>query len=272
MKTLLFTLSAASLLALPMKAEQVIGVTGQTTEIPLVDGHAPLHIKQWHEEGNLNIMGHDKASIIVLIDEFDSGNEDRDSATVRYDEKTGRLSVFLRGDLDESDLSYFVPSNSSAEIKNSDGDIEVSGIAGTIEISADDGDIVLTDVGGSIEVRTDDGDIEITGVSGSLVAHSDDGDFEVVVEKENTLQIASLATEDGDIDLILPPDFSGHLAASTADGDFSSDFTLNMGRTGQSLTSNRGLFKVAGQIGPEGSDGCRLSITTSDGDISIRKH
>lgn len=271
MKSLLYTLSAFSLLPLSLTAEQVIGVTANRTEIPLTEGHAPLIIQQWHEEESLTVTGHDKASIIVVIEEFDTEDEDRDSATIRYDEKTGRLRASLRGDLDESGLSFFVPPNTSVELKNSDGDVEVSGIEGNIEISASDGDVVLSKVAGSIEIRADDGDIEIAGISGSLVAHSDDGDVTIEIGPGNTLEMASIASEDGDIDLLLPADFSGHLAASTADGDFSSDFSLNMASTGELSRSSRGLFKVAGHIGSAPSEGGRLAVATSDGNITIRK-
>ena len=276
MKTLIYTLTTASLFAFSLNAEQVISVTDHVTEIPLVEGHAPLHIQQWHEDGDLQITGHDKASIIVEITDFDSSKEDRDSAAIRYDEKTGRLRVSLRGDLDESDLSYFVPINSSVELKNSDGDVAISQIEGTIEVSADDGDIVMDQVAGSIEVRTDDGDISATGISGSLVAHSDDGDVELSVESGKGLEMASIASEDGDIDLLLPADFSGQLAASTADGDFSCDFPVLMERYHKApgindKNSRSGLFKVAGLIGPDDSSDTRLSLATSDGDITIRK-
>ena len=271
MKAFLNTLACCSLLSLSLTGEQVVEVSNQSTEIPLASGSAPLLIQQWSDDGSLVIIAHDKAKAIVVIDEFDRENEDKDSATISYDDKSGRLRVRLRGDLDESDLTYYVPANTSAELKCSDGDVLIEGIEGTIEISADDGDINLKDIGGSIVARADDGDITISGISGSLVAHSDDGDVEVSLEKGDKLTIASLASEDGDIDLELPADFNGTLAASTVDGDFSSDFPIDMSASSKGSTLKKGLFKVAGRIGPPGSKGTQLAITTSDGNISIRK-
>ncbi|MDG2166714.1 MAG: DUF4097 family beta strand repeat-containing protein [Opitutales bacterium] len=271
MKAFHSLLTTSTFLSIPLLGEQVIEVSNQSTEIPLVSESIPLLIEQWSDDANISILAHDKASVIVVIEEFDARNDDKDTASVRFDDKSGRLRVNLRGDLDESDLTYFVPVNTSAELKCSDGDIRIEGINGNIEISADDGDIELKEIGGSIVAKASNGDIIISRISGSLVAHSEDGDVEVALGQEDRLTIASLASEDGDIDLELPADFNGTLAASTADGDFSSDFPIDMSAPSKGSTLKKGLFKVAGRIGPPGPDDAQLAMATSDGNITIRK-
>ena len=160
-------------------------------------------------------------------------------------------------------------------LKTSDGDIEVGALAGTeIVLNTSDGDIrVETLEAQTLDIETSDGDLDLgTVVARRIHARTSDGDIRIHrLDGE-----AEVRTSDGDIRLDA---YHGPtLVARTSDGDITIDELI----AGQSrIRSSEGtivLRRVEGALEASGSDTDirvtlfkpgKVLLTTSDGDITI---
>ena len=121
------------------------------------------------------------------------------------------------------------------KMRTSDGNIEAENIQGAVWASTSDGNITAHNIGGTAELKTSDGDIHVSEVSAGTTASTSDGNITITKVKG----IIRAKTSDGDINF---QDLDGALTASTSDGNIKGNI--------QRLTKE-------------------LSAHTSDGNISI---
>jgi hypothetical protein len=175
------------------------------------------------------------------------------------------------GDYAYMDVTVRMPAGLRLELRDSSGDLEVSGLANGLELKDSSGDIRLHDLAGAVEVTDTSGDINVHSIAGDLTVHSDSsGDINVDDVKGTA---AVLEDSSGDVslrhiagDARVDRDSSGdivfidigHDAAVGVDGsgDISADgvkgnFTVGSKSSGGGEIQQRG---VGGQVSlpPEG--------------------
>ena len=178
-------------------------------------------------------------------------------------------------------------------IKNTSGDIRLRGIEGYVDLSSTSADILLDDVKGDVEFRSTSGDSEIYWVVGNLYITKTSGDLRIeecsgdvdinttsgdiyVRQEEGALFVSSssgdvricsqvrngdrfeVETISGDITFEVPAEIEGEIKLETISGSIESELVFERSRYGKR--------KVEGRIG---SNGPRLELSSSSGDISL---
>lgn len=122
------------------------------------------------------------------------------------------------------DLEITVPDDVAIELKDSSGDIEISGTAG-LSIRDSSGDIEIEDVHGLVTLEDSSGDVEVERLDGDLVVeHDSSGDLRgrditgsVLVKKDSS---GDIRFRDVQSDMVVERDSSGDIVADTVGGDF----------------------------------------------------
>lgn len=79
------------------------------------------------------------------------------------------------------DVRVRVPAELMLVLRDSSGDLDVTGIAAGLELTDSSGDISLRDIGGVVTLTDSSGDIELRGLDGSITIESDSsGDIDLV--------------------------------------------------------------------------------------------
>lgn len=233
--------------------DELLQVRQRTTEVE-VGVQANLFVSLRIVDGDIEVIGEERDTVSVTIDDFNSGREDYNQAVIDYDAEAGTLKFRLRKDLQESDVYLRVPMNVSLRLKTVDGDIEVAGVRGEIDASATDGDVLLEDV------------------AGGVVAYSVDGDLTVSLARVPLIGPMSLATNDGDILFFMPENLNAAVRISTIDGDFECDLPLTLS---SNADGNRSIYRNnddgVNLEGSVGNGGPLVSLKTIDGDIELKK-
>jgi len=186
------------------------------------------------------------------------------------------------------------------EIRVDDGDVQLKDIAGErTVVRGEDGDVNIEKLTGDLTVMMDDGDLtlvacdlrscRVEGEDGNVTARQSGGSFDITVDDGNVVlertkaQELKINTADGDIevDLLAGPTLDGELR--TDDGDIRIDFEKGFPVSFQATADEADYIEVdlediesykedrrskSGSI--NGGMG-RLSVLTSDGDITIRE-
>jgi hypothetical protein len=146
-------------------------------------------------------------------------------------------------------------------LKTVDGDIRLSQIQGAIQAKTTDGRIDLKDIGGRVQAETVDGRMAVAGALRELRLKSIDGNIRVdcsstsVMEKEWEIR-----TTDGDVDILLPGNFSADLSLQTGDGRILTEIPA-------AVTKETSKKRLEGKLN---GGGYLFSIRTGDGQISLR--
>lgn len=78
------------------------------------------------------------------------------------------------------DVHVRMPAAMKLELRDSSGDLEVSGVRGGLGLQDSSGDITLRDLAGDVRIADTSGDIEVDGVEGNVVVDADSsGDIEI---------------------------------------------------------------------------------------------
>jgi len=128
------------------------------------------------------------------------------------------------------------------------------------ELSTLEGDIVVHDVEGSMETHNLHGDIEGINVSGSIVAHALTGNILVSLRAlPNPRLPLQLATINGNVDLVMPPQANANLELSTVAGNIVGDYPFQ-------VSSVPGDSTRRAQVG---AGGVRVELRTVRGNIRV---
>jgi len=128
------------------------------------------------------------------------------------------------------------------------------------ELSTLQGDIVVHDVDGSMEAHSLHGDIEGINVKGSVVAHALTGDILISLRALPEARLPfTLATINGNVNLLLPAQANANLELSTVAGHIMGDYPLQ-------VSSTPGDSTRRAQVG-EG--GVRVELHTVRGNIRV---
>jgi hypothetical protein len=128
------------------------------------------------------------------------------------------------------------------------------------EISTLEGDIVIHDIEGSVQARNLHGDIEGINVSGSVVAHALTGNILVSLRALPDRHLpVQLATINGNVDLVMPPQANADLELSTVAGNIVGDYPFQ-------VSSIPGDSTRRAQVG---AGGVRVELRTVRGNIRV---
>ena len=182
-------------------------------------------------------------------------NRARASFTVRIpagvlvDAGTGNGDVTING------------AGSAVNASTGNGRVQVTNTTGRVTASTGNGAVTVDGAKGEVEASTGNGDVRVTTSSGPVSASSGNGDIDVSMDRVDHAEAMSFSTGSGHIALTMPGDFGAELEGSTGNGRISSDLPI----------------RIAGRIDPHrmrgtlGQGGERLTLSTGNGDIEIRR-
>lgn len=162
--------------------------------------------QEWADQSHVATQDGRQAEINVVLPEVDWGMS-----------FTGERYVYL-------DLELEVPADLPLSVKDSSGDMDISGV-GPLDVKDSSGDMEIENVGGAVSIRDSSGDIEVVDVTGDLTIEADSsGDItgrdikgSVRVVKDSS---GDMSFRDVDRDVIVERDSSGSIAADHVGGDF----------------------------------------------------
>lgn len=177
-----------------------------------------------------------------------------------------------------------VPTGSSLEIHNPQGNVEVDSIKGDTSINSLGGDISVINAGGHLLARSVGGNIKIIRPTGRVEAYSINGDLHFVNPTTDRLRGTTtsgailyegdfeaggdyiLSDYSGNITVACPPSASFELDAKTVRGKLDNQFPIvSRGHSQAFLSSANSIF------GTQGSGQATLEVTSFSGTIQIRQ-
>jgi DUF4097 and DUF4098 domain-containing protein YvlB len=153
-------------------------------------------------------------------------------------------SIFGGGHYAYMDVHVRMPAGLKLDLRDSSGDLEVSGITNGLDLKDSSGDIKLRDIGGAVNVTDTSGDIDVRGIGGDFTVISDSsGDIDVddvkgsaVVQEDSSGDISlrhvggdarvdrdssgDITFEDVGRDAVVGADGSGDITADGVKGNF----------------------------------------------------
>ncbi len=155
------------------------------------------------------------------------------------------IKTVSSGEEDEFRFVYYelsVPRSIKLEnIRNGQGDIEISDVFGGARISQKEGNIRIKNFSGSVDIALGSGSVEAEVLD---------------VRPEDQVQIRS---ERGDILLCLEPEATAQIEANAPEGDISSDFDFNQALPAKTLSAKLGDGKAS------------FRLTALHGNIKLKK-
>lgn len=185
------------------------------------------------------------------------------------------------------------PETFDADLRTSDGDINVERLAGNVRLRTSDGDVIVGGLRGAnltlitsdgdirvddlegqtVDIQTSDGDLDFgTTIADRITARTSDGD----IRARSLSGDADVRTSDGDIDIASASGPAFY--ARTADGDITIDKLAAASSTVRTSDGDITVRGIEGDLNVSGSSAyIRLELTrpgevtatSSDGDISI---
>jgi len=127
-------------------------------------------------------------------------------------------SIFGAGNYAYLDVHVRMPAGLKLDLRDSSGDLEVSGLTNGLDLKDSSGDIKLRDIAGAVNVTDTSGDIEVKGISGDFTVISDSsGDINI-----DDVKGSSVVQEDSSGDIVMR-----HIGGNArVDRDSSGDITF----------------------------------------------
>lgn len=157
------------------------------------------------------------------------------------------------------DVRYRIsmPAGANAQIKTTNGDIDVAGLSGETKLDSTNGDIQATELARGLTVSTVNGDIELDTIAGTLQANSTNGEIQL---GDGAVENARVETVGGDINL---EGVAGELFVKSVNGDI----VIADGREAKlTLESVSSDIHYEGDLAPGGTN----IITNVSGDVDLR--
>ncbi|MFZ0301931.1 MAG: DUF4097 family beta strand repeat-containing protein [Terracidiphilus sp.] len=134
-------------------------------------------------------------------------------------------------------------------------DLDIAALPGDVTLDSDDLHVTVAE--GSVRVSTHAKDVDLSQIYGDTSVDNRDG--RIAIEPAGVYAITANNSK-GDVEITLPPDGAGVVDGHTHNGEVVNDFDLSVNGDEDKT--------VSGRIG---SGGPRISLTSSDGDIHIKK-
>jgi hypothetical protein len=161
-----------------------------------------------------------------------------------------------------ADFTIQVPAGIRITLGTGDGDVNVRGVGAEVSASTGDGDITVDETSGPVHASSGDGRVSISTTTGPVEVSTGDGAIEVHMASLSHPGDMHFSTGDGAVTIYLPASLSAELDVNTGDGHIESEFPLEV----QGRLNAPHIHAAIGGGGPT-----RLSISTGDGDVRIRR-
>jgi DUF4097 and DUF4098 domain-containing protein YvlB len=237
-----------------------ITVQADHGDVSINEIHSPVTLSANHGDVNLNAIDGD---VNVHVND--------DDASFNAHSITGNLTIQgHNGDADLSEITGAVNLRGDffgtthlehitglVLFETSRTHFEAARIAGDFSVGSDSLD--ANEVLGPVVLKTHDKNITLDRVQGSITIANRNG----TVSTTSTVPLAAINIQNthGSVDLGVPENSGFSLSAKTKNGDIENDFGL-------SAQGDDDQHSITGTVGTGGPS---VSITTSDGDITIRK-
>lgn len=147
--------------------------------------------------------------------------------------------------------------SSAVHFHSSRTDLEIPRLLG--DMTMDSSDLNISQAAGPVRIVTRSKDIDLSQLTGD--AHIENNNGDVTVTAGMPLGNIQITNRTGDISLTVPENASFSVAASNADGDLNTDFSI-------ATTSSDDRKSAQGQVG---TGGPHIELTTGHGDLQLRK-
>lgn len=196
---------------------------------------------------------------------------------------THALDPLVTGHDSSADYTLDVPVNSSLEIRNPQGLVQVEKLQGDTTVESVGGKISVADVAGHLSVRSVGGDIEILRPSGRVEAYSITGNLHLVSPTSTKIRGSttsgkityegdfapggdySLSAYSGDLDVFCPANASFELNAKSVRGKLENSLPITPKKHAPPPTAGFSLF------GTSNTGTATVQLTSYRGTIRIRR-
>ncbi|HUB33604.1 MAG TPA: DUF4097 family beta strand repeat-containing protein [Bryobacteraceae bacterium] len=144
-------------------------------------------------------------------------------------------------------VTITVPTDTSVQLKSSNGPIRVDGVHGEVDASSSNGGI------------------DLSNISGTIVADTNNGEIRAVMDRVDPAKPISFTSENGAIQVSLPADLKANVKMRTVNGSIWTDFEMRLA-AGQTMERRGGTM-----TGTINGGGVEASFSTMNGKIVIRK-
>jgi hypothetical protein len=163
---------------------------------------------------------------------------------------------------DPTVLELKIPLGCDIDVHSGNGSILVKSVEGKLTLHTENGNIEALGISGTLDIESGHGDLQVDGNVTAVSLHTRTGNIAAQIDpgsKMNSNWV--LRTDDGNVDLRLPADFSTDLDVNSRDGNVRLDFPRAMiGGGGQSTMR-----------GPINGGGQKLEVHSDKGNIMVRQ-
>lgn len=189
-----------------MAAAGDLEITGSSgSQVARIKGRVCVSEEEWLDESGVEARSGKRAEIEVQLPDTSGWS------------LMGRRYAYI-------DLDIEVPDSLALEVKDSSGDVEISGV-GAVSVTDSSGDVTIEDSAGPVEVEDSSGDIEFADIKGDVTIESDSSGDITGHDIGGTVLVVSdssgeIRFRDVGENFIVERDSSGDISAHRVGGDF----------------------------------------------------
>ncbi len=235
---------------------------GNRQSVALRDPARPALVKVNVMNGSIHVRGYEGPNLIVESRPVNGSPKQAvpglaTATGLKVEEEDNVVSVSSGPVAGALDLYLQVPAKSSLKLA-----------------CVQSGEIVVDKVEGEIEASGINGSVRLLGVCGVVVANTLNGQVKVTFERVTPDKPMSFSTLNGDVDVTLPPDTKANLNLETLNGRIESDFEIQQegraGQTGKAETTSVWTTEKV-RSGMINGGGPEYRLKAFNGTIHIRK-
>jgi hypothetical protein len=223
------------------------------------------------QNGAITVTASADATISVDVLKFAYGRNKADAekaiANVVFSDTIVGGELRLRADMPSgprpygASLTITARESTDVALSTTNGDVEVSNTTGPISAATTNGDIALTGTTGAASISTTNGRLNVQVHRGAVGGTTTNGTVDCDLAALGPAETVALATTNGKVTLLLPADVSAIIDATNTNGIITFyDFTV--------IYEEQTATHVRGRIG---SGASTITITTTNGDITVRR-
>jgi hypothetical protein len=168
--------------------------------------------------------------------------------------------VRLRATTGNGDVTVEKASN-DVEVRSGNGDVRVTLTAGQVDVATGNGELEIDGATGPVKATTGNGRVYVLTSTGPVTARTGNGEIDVRMKTLTGSSDMQFTTGNGSITVALPSNFNGEIEASTGNGEFRSDFPVQ-------VIGRLNPHHVRGTIG---SGGRLIKMSSGSGRLELRK-
>jgi hypothetical protein len=162
----------------------------------------------------------------------------------------------------QANFTVRIPAGIRLRAASGNGAVNVAGASIEVIAATGNGEVTVREARGPVEAASGNGDIRVITANGPVTASTGNGEIDVSIAKLDRSPDMSFSTGNGSVTVRLPEGYGAEVEATTGNGHVSSDFPITMRGGRLDRTRLRGTI---------GNGGGKLSISSGNGDVEIKK-